>query len=108
MPRNYTASARLAAVAEAARRYDEALAACDRGLALVDGPIGRTGLLLTKARALKGKGDLPRARETAALALQAAGTIGNEHIRGNTLRRVSRLMAQLQPPPCAGSQPFRR
>jgi tetratricopeptide (TPR) repeat protein len=99
MPRNYTASARLARVAESARRYDEALAACDRGLSHVDGPIGRTGLLLTKASALKGKGDLARARETAALALQAARSIGNERNRDNSLRRVSEFMAQLQLPP---------
>src|SRR5262249_23803620 len=39
MPQNYTASARLARVAEAAGRHDEALAACERGLRNVDGPI---------------------------------------------------------------------
>jgi hypothetical protein len=95
MPQNYTASARLARVAEAAGRHDEALAACERGLRNVDGPIGRSGLLLTKASALKGKGEVSQAKETAHLALQAAQAIGNEGNRANATRRVSSFIAEL-------------
>ena len=95
MPKNYTASSRLARVAEAAGRHDEALAACDRGLLHVDGPIGRTGLLLTKASALRGKGELSRATETAHLAFQAARTIPNPYNRANAEKRASDLIASL-------------
>jgi hypothetical protein len=98
MPQNYTASARLARVAEAAGRHDEAVAACERGLRNVDGPIGRSGLLLTKASALRGKGELSQAKETAQLALQAAQAIGNEHNRANAMRRASSFIAELDAP----------
>jgi hypothetical protein len=81
--------------AEAAKRYDEALAACERGLAHVDGPIGRTGLLLTKARALLGKREAGRARETLELPLRSARTIGNKRTQENNVRRISALMAEL-------------
>jgi len=95
MPQNYTSSARLARVAEAAGRYDEAVAACERGLRNVDGPIGRSGLLLTKASALRGKGELSQAKATAELALQAAQAIGNEGNRANTVKRTSDFIAGL-------------
>src|SRR5215470_11731451 len=96
MPQNYTASARLARVAEAAKRHDLALAACERGLQHVDGPIGRTGLLLTKASALRGKGELSRAKETAQLALQAATSIPNAHNRSNAQRRAADFITKLE------------
>jgi tetratricopeptide (TPR) repeat protein len=96
MPLNYTASARLARVAEAAQRHDEALSACNRGLQHVDGPIGRTGLLLTKASALRGKGELSRAKETAQLALRAARSIPNAYNRANAEKRASDLIARLE------------
>jgi hypothetical protein len=89
------ARAALARVAEAAERHDEALAACEPGLRHVDGPIGRSGLLLIKARALRGKGELSKATETAQLALQAARAIGNEHNRANAVKRVSDFIAEL-------------
>lgn len=96
MPQNYTASARLARVAEAAKRHDLALAACERGLLHVDGPIGRTGLLLTKASALDGKGELSRAKETAQLAFQAATAIPNPYNRSNAQKRASDFIAKLE------------
>jgi hypothetical protein len=96
MPQNYTASARLARVAEAAKQHDLALAACERGLLHVDGPIGRTGLLLTKASALQGKGELSRAKETAQLALQAATAIPNPYNRSNAQKRASDFIAKLE------------
>ena len=57
MPQNYNASLRLAQMESAAKQYDAAIAACDRGLAHVSGPLGRSWLLDVKAEALRGKGD---------------------------------------------------
>ena len=93
MPRNYNASLRLAQVETEAGRYDEALAACDRGLAHVDGPIGRTWLLQTKARAWIGKGDAAMARRTLEEAEQAANAIGTPANRDHNLQAIARLMA---------------
>src|SRR5512143_1131126 len=52
MPGNYNASLRLAQMETAAKRYDEALAACARGLLHATGPVGKTWLLKTEFNAL--------------------------------------------------------
>lgn len=57
MPDDYNASLKHAQMAVEARRYNEALEACRRGLAHVTGPVGRTTLLVTEANALEGKRD---------------------------------------------------
>ena len=101
MPANYNASLRLAQTATEAKRYDEAVAACDRGLAHVTGPLGRSWLLHTKGDALKGKGDTTAARKALEEALQAARTIGNERLRDSNVRRITRAIEELD----AGAKP---
>ena len=95
MPRNYNAPLRLAQVLSQAKRYDEAIAACDRGLARVDGPIGRTWLLETKAQACAEKGDRAAARQVLDQARQAASEIVVTQNRENNLRRIDRMSAEL-------------
>jgi tetratricopeptide (TPR) repeat protein len=95
MPGNYNASLRLAQMQIAAKRYDEALAACDRGLAYVTGPVGRTWLLRTEADALIAKGDPAKARKALDLALQSAQAIGNKSNRENNVRRTTQAIAAL-------------
>ena len=89
MPANYNASLRLAQMLVAAKRYDETLAACDRGLAHVSGPIGRSWLLRTEAEAFVGKGDRAAAHRALTEALQAAQKIGTKDSRENNVRRIS-------------------
>ncbi len=94
MPTNYNASLRLAQTAAAAGRYDDALAACDRGLVHATGPIGRTWLLETKAEALAGKGAAAAARRVLQEALRSARAIGSVHVRDHNLQRITRAMAE--------------
>jgi tetratricopeptide (TPR) repeat protein len=98
MPTNYNASLRLAQMQSAAKRYDEALASCDRGLAHVTGPIGRTWLLETKADALTARGDTTAARGVLEQALEAAQAIGSPSNRDNNLGRIRRAMAEVAGP----------
>lgn len=95
MPTNYSASLRLAQMATEAKRYDEAIAASDRGLAHVTGPLGRSWLLHTKADALIGKGDKAGARRALEEALQAAQQIGNERLRANNVRQITRAIEEI-------------
>ncbi len=94
MPANYNASLRLAQTATAARRYDDAVAVCDRGLAHASGPIGRTWLLETKAEALAGRGDVAAARRVLEEALRSARAIGSVHVRDHNVRRITRALAE--------------
>jgi thioredoxin-like negative regulator of GroEL len=96
MPSNYDACLRLAQVQNLARRYDDAIASCDRGLARVDGPIGTTWLLETKAEALMGKGDNAQACQVLEDARGSANAIVTESSRNNNLRRISRMLAEAQ------------
>lgn len=96
MPGNYNASLRLAQMEAAAGRWDEACAACDRGLAHVTGPLGRSWLLRTKAEALRGKGDIEAALRVLEEALQAARAIGLDHLRESNVRRITAAIAGLE------------
>jgi tetratricopeptide (TPR) repeat protein len=98
MPANYNASLRLAQMLVAAKRYDETLAACDRGLAHVSGPIGRSWLLRTKAEAFIGKGDRAAAHRALSEALQAAQKIGTKDSRENNVRRISEEIKAIDKP----------
>lgn len=98
MPTNYNASLRLAQCETAAERWDDAIAACDRGLAHVTGPIGRTWLLQVKAKALVGKGEIDAARRALEQALVSARTISNPSNRENNVRRVSQSLESLGHP----------
>ncbi len=94
MPGNYNASLRLAQMAMEAGRYDEAVAACDRGLAHATGPIARAWLLQTKSDALAGKGDRAGARAALQQALTSAREIGQEPMRGHTIERITRALSK--------------
>jgi predicted negative regulator of RcsB-dependent stress response len=89
MPSNYNASLRLAQMLVAAKRDDEGLAACDRGLAHVSGPIGRSWLLRTKAQAFVAKGDRAAAHRALEEALQNAQKIGTKESRENSMQRIA-------------------
>jgi predicted negative regulator of RcsB-dependent stress response len=92
MPNNYNASLRLGQMQTDAKQYDQAIAACDRGLKHVTGPVGRTWLLQTEADALIGKGDLVKARGVLKEALRAAQTISVKQTRENNIRRIENKM----------------
>jgi tetratricopeptide (TPR) repeat protein len=96
MPHNYNACLRLAQVETDAGRSDEAIAATDRGLARVDGPVGRTWLLEVKAAALLQKGDKVRAREVLEDARTSANAIVLSSNRESNLRRIAALAAEAE------------
>lgn len=95
MPNNYNASLRLAQMEKEAKRYDDAVAACDRGLAHVTGPLGRTWLMKIKAEALIGKGEKTNARKVLEEALESARRIGNEQIRDRNVRQITEAIAEI-------------
>src|SRR5215472_3263424 len=89
MPNNYNASLRLAQMEILAKRYDEAVRACDRGLAHVTGPLGRAWLLQTKADALMQQRQPADARRVLEQALRAARAIGVPQARDNNILRIT-------------------
>lgn len=94
MPGNYVASLRLAQLLLSVGRRDQAIAACDRGLPHVDGPLGRTWLLELKGQALIDKGDHAGARHALAEARRSAVQINMPNSRENNLRKIGSLMEQ--------------
>ena len=94
MPDNYTASARLAQMSLYAQRYDDALAACDRGLAHAPGAMGRTALLMTAAHAWIGKGRPADALVALDRALRSARTIGDQGVRAGMVRSISNMIGE--------------
>ena len=90
MPSNYNASLRLAQMEVDAKRYDDAVADCDRGLAHVTGPIARSWLLRIKADALLGKQQRAAARSTLEEALKAAQAIGPPQTRERNIAAIQR------------------
>ena len=95
MPANYNASLRLAQMEVDARQYDEAIAACNRGLTHVTGPIGRTWLLQTKADALIHKNNFSSAQRVLHAALTAAQRIGVKQARERNVEKVQQTMAAI-------------
>src|SRR5262249_14666703 len=89
MPNNYIASLRLAQMESAAKHNDEAIAACDRGLARSPGPNGIAWLLQIKATALTAKGQKEQARRALEEALQAAQTIPTKMGRDMNIQAIS-------------------
>ncbi|HET7207892.1 MAG TPA: thioredoxin family protein [Terriglobales bacterium] len=94
MPDNWNASLRVAQMEDAAKNYDAAIAACDRGLARHPGPGGSAWLLVTKADALQEKGNKVEARRVLGDALEAAKGIPNERSRENNVNRIKQLLQQ--------------
>jgi tetratricopeptide (TPR) repeat protein len=93
MAHNYNASLRVAQMEKAAKHYDAAIAACDRGLSRDPGAAGRSWLLQTKADVLKQKGDSAEARETLERALKAAQDIPSQAQRENNVKRIKQALA---------------
>jgi len=96
MPNNYNASLRLAQMEIPAKRYDDAVAACDRGLAHVTGPLGQAWLLQTKADALMRQGQPARARRVLEEALRAARGIGVTQARDNNIQKITNAIKEAQ------------
>jgi len=96
MPLNYNASLRLAQMDVEARQYDAAVAACERGLRHVTGPIGRTWLLQTKADALVHQNKLSAAHRVLQAALEAAKAIGVKQTRERNVEKVLKTIATVK------------
>lgn len=94
MPGNWNASLRVAQMESAAMHYDQAIAACDRGLARKPGPAGRSWLLRIKADAFKGKGQPEQARRALEEALIAAQAIPNPQTRDNNIATIKTALAR--------------
>jgi|ERR1041385_4756439 tetratricopeptide (TPR) repeat protein len=92
MPGNYNASLRLAQMLEAAKRYEEALAACDRGIAHATGPLGKSWLLRTRADVLDDRRDPAGARAALVQAIEVAKGIGEPGLRASNVNRLTRTL----------------
>jgi len=93
MPHNYNASLRLAQMEKAAKHYDAAIAACDRGLSRDPGAAGRSWLLQTKADALKQKGQSAEAHRALEQALVAAQQIPSQQQQESSVKRIKQALA---------------
>lgn len=87
-PQDYNPAARLAIAYKHLKRWDDALAASDRALALVYGP-RKIGVLATRADVFLGRGDKPKARATLEEALATARALP-------PARRSEAMLAALQ------------
>lgn len=96
MPTNYNASLRLAQMETDAKRYAEAVAACERGLKHVTGPLGRTWLLEVEADALLGKGDAASARRVLEDALRSAQAIGVKQARERNVEKILKALKEME------------
>jgi tetratricopeptide (TPR) repeat protein len=97
MPEDWNASLRVAQMESAAKNYNEAIAACRRGLSRIPGPLGRSWLLQTQAEVLKHKGQPAEARQALEEALQAAEDIPNTSSRENNVGRIKQKLRELVP-----------
>jgi tetratricopeptide (TPR) repeat protein len=88
MPTSYVASLRLAQVQLSAKRYDDAIAACERGLQHVTGPLAKSWLLQLEAKAFVATGRRDEARRVLTLALAAARQIATEGARARNIANV--------------------
>ena len=98
MPHNYIASLRLAQMENAAHHYDEAIAACDRGLARAPGASGRAWLLQIKADALQAKGKILEARQALEQALLASQEIPSQKGRDMNVSRIQNMLKASEGP----------
>jgi tetratricopeptide (TPR) repeat protein len=93
MAHNYNASLRVAQMEKAAKHYEAAIAACDRGLSRNPGAAGVSWLLQTKADALKQEGKSTEAHRALQQALDAAQQIPSQQSRENTVNRIKQALA---------------
>ena len=96
-PEDYNPPARLAAAYKALGRWDEALAACDRAVALGYGP-RLLSILRTRADILVGKGDTAGARQTLEEALRRAGELPASQQSPRTVAALQKKLDGLGPP----------
>ena len=96
MPDNYNAPLRLAQMQLDAKHYDEAIAAVDRGLQHVTGPLGRMWLLETKGEAQEAKGDRAAALRTLDEALRWAKEIGGQRPRERNVAAIEKRLTELR------------
>jgi tetratricopeptide (TPR) repeat protein len=94
MPHDWNASLRVAQMENAAKDYNEAIAACVRGLSRTPGAAGRSWLLRTKADALRQTGQREEARRMLEEALEAAQGIPNTHSRDNNVNSIKQVLEQ--------------
>lgn len=95
MPENWSASLRVAQMESAAKNYNAAISAAERGLVRNPGPAGRSWLLRVKADALREKGQREAARGALEEALAAAQTIPNPQTRANSARTLKAALDNL-------------
>jgi tetratricopeptide (TPR) repeat protein len=93
MPHNYNASLRVAQMEKAAKHYDAAIAACDRGLSRDPGALGRSWLLQNKAEALKQKGQSAEAHHALEQALESAQQIPSRQQQESNVKRIKQALA---------------
>jgi predicted negative regulator of RcsB-dependent stress response len=96
MPGSYIASLRLAQMQDAAKHYDDAIAACDRGMARNPGALGQAWLLLIKADALQAQGKTAEERKSLELALQAAQQIPATASRDSSTATIKKMLAEIR------------
>ncbi|HKD84378.1 MAG TPA: tetratricopeptide repeat protein [Terriglobales bacterium] len=94
MPGNYNASLRLAQMEVEAKRYEDAIAACDRGLPHVTGPVGRAWLMQVKADALTKSGKRADAHRVLEEALTVAQQIGSSQVRDAYVQRITAALKE--------------
>ena len=99
MPNNYIASLRLAEMEFAAKHYDAANAACDRGLARQPGANGRAWMLRIKARVLIQKRQTAEARRVLREALAAAQQIPDNMNRDMSVGMIENTLKATEEPP---------
>lgn len=92
MPNNYVASLRLAQAEVMAKRYNDAVAAIDRGLGRKPGALGKTWLLEMKFDALTKQGKSREARRTLQAALEASRQIPTPRSRTNAVERITKQL----------------
>lgn len=97
MPHSWNASLRVAQMEAAAKNFEEAITACDRGLRRNPGPAGQSWLLRVKADALTQEGKLTEARNVLEKALQSAQTIPSEQSRNHTISSIQQALAKPTP-----------
>jgi tetratricopeptide (TPR) repeat protein len=92
MPNDYIASLRVAQMEDAAKRHEEAIAACNRGLARNPGAAGKAWLLQTKAKALTEEGKAAEAHQALEQALKAAQEIPSQKGRDMSVSMIQNAL----------------
>lgn len=95
MPNDWNSSLRVAQMESVEKDYDQAIAACDRGLTRTPGPIGSSWLLRTKAEVLLERGQKEQSRRLFEEALQAAQAIPALRSRTSNVTRIQQALDKL-------------